>query len=255
MSILIWQNGGEKRSILDITGTSNLISVIYCVQKPDTGWQGDIDERRLMSEKITARWIFLPPPAHPFVSFLTPLLFMLREYLSWLGINTARSWYTAALLGAFILHLYYKNRKWIMCISTWKMQMQMQSFWVSKCIFTFYKKQTKPECPIWKNTVDSGICLAPTYAWILMSCSPHVSNSYMCVALTTTALSWVPRPASLGCSPQPDARLQSCPSYCGGLFQCTPSPGPRTRWAAETHKYFLSHSSHTQLNRNLLKMK
>lgn len=70
-------------------------------------------------------------------------------------------------------------------------------------------------------------------------------------ALTMTALWWVPRPALLGCSPQPGARLPSCPSYCGGLFQCTPSPGPMTRWAGEPHKYFLSHSSHTQLNRDL----
>lgn len=86
-----------------------------------------------------------------------------------------------------------------------------------------------------------------TYTCILI----HVSNSYMCAALTTTALSWVPRPALLGCFPQPDAQLPSCPSYCGGLFPCTPSPGPRTRWVAEPHKYFLSHCSHTELNRNL----
>lgn len=79
-------------------------------------------------------------------------------------------------------------------------------------------------------------------------------NRYMCGALTTTAHWWVPRPASLGCFPQSDVRLPSCPSYCGGLFQCTPSPGPRTRWAAEPHKYFLSHSSRRQLTRNLYKL-
>lgn len=96
--------GGEKISTLCITGTSNLINVIYCVQKPDTGWQRDIDEQRLMSEEITAKWIFF---LLSLSSLLTLLLFMLREYLSWLEIYTSQSWYTAALLGAFILHLYY----------------------------------------------------------------------------------------------------------------------------------------------------
>lgn len=58
-----------------------------------------------------------------------------------------------------------------------------------------------------------------------------------------TALWWAPRPASPECSPQPGDLPQSCPSYCGGLFQCTPSPEPRTRCAAEPHKYFLSHTA------------
>lgn len=101
-------SGGKKISILCITGTSNLISVIYCVQKPDTRWQRDIDEQRLMSEEITARQIFF---LLALSSLVILLLFVFREYLSWLGINTTQSWYTAALLGAFILHLYYIKKK------------------------------------------------------------------------------------------------------------------------------------------------
>lgn len=56
------KGGRGERSVLGITGTSNLISVIYCVQKPDMGWQRDIDERRLMSEEITVRRICPPHP-------------------------------------------------------------------------------------------------------------------------------------------------------------------------------------------------
>lgn len=82
----------------------------------------------------------------------------------------------------------------------------------------------------------------------------RVPNSCTRRVLTTTALWWVPKPASLGCSLQPDAQLPSCPSYSGGLFLCTPSPGPRTRWAAEPHKYFLSCCNNTQLKRNLCKL-
>lgn len=50
----------KPRNILGITGTSNLISVIYCVQKPDRRRQKDIDERRLMSQEITVRGISPP---------------------------------------------------------------------------------------------------------------------------------------------------------------------------------------------------
>lgn len=81
----------------------------------------------------------------------------------------------------------------------------------------------------------------------------RVPNSCMRGARTTTALWWVPKPASLGCSLQPDAQLPSCPTYSGGLFPCTPSPGPRTRWAAEPHKYFLSCCIH-RWKRNLCKL-
>lgn len=55
----------KPRNVLGITGTSNLISVIYCVQKPDTRWQTYIDERRLMSQEITVRGIFFPPTPFP----------------------------------------------------------------------------------------------------------------------------------------------------------------------------------------------
>lgn len=128
-------------------------------------------------------------------------------------------------------------------------------FWVSNCISFFYKKLIKPQCPIWRNTEQGGNRVKPsTNINMHFNATLPFINRYMCGALTTTAHWWVLRPASLGCSPQPDVRLPSCPSYCGGLFQCTPSPGPRTRWAAKPHKYFLSHSSRTQPTRNLSKL-
>lgn len=110
--------------------------------------------------------------------------------------------------------------------------------------FLNVEKKRKPHLP--QNTAHSRISETtpvPAYECFLMPCTLCDYNRYMCGVLTTTALWWVPRLALLGCSPKPDP---SCPSYCGGLFQCTPSPEPSTRWAAEPHKYFLFTAAATQ---------
>ena len=116
--------------------------------------------------------------------------------------------------------------------------MQMEFFWVQ--VHFHFLCESKPIA-----CVSLGLCQHTLAFWFHSPCSCTSG------ALTTTALSWAPRPALPGCSLQPDAQLPSCPSYRGGLFPCTPSPGPRTRWAAEPHKYFL-HAA--RLNRNLHKL-
>lgn len=115
-----------------------------------------------------------------------------------------------------------------MCISV--LQMQMQFFWVCKCT------------PL---PIKCKIVLRVLFGILSVCMHFDALNSCMCGALTTTALWWVPKPALLGCSLQPDARVPSCPSYSGSLFPCTLSPGPRTRWAADPHKYFLSCNSYS----------
>lgn len=151
---------GGGRSILGITGTSNLISVIYCVQKPDTGWQRDIDKRRLMSEEITVRRIFSPLPLSSiWISSDSPPLHVKgMPQLTWDEYSSLmiHCCFVGWIYFASLLH---EKRNRCMCIST--LQMQMQFFWVSKCISTFYKKHTNPWCPIWKKTVDSGISDRP----------------------------------------------------------------------------------------------
>lgn len=202
-----------------------------------------------MSEEITVRQIFF---LLPLTSLLTPLLFMLGEYLelTWDKYNSIII-YCCFAEYIYFAPLLHKKENWIMCLCKFK----FNAFEFPSVFPLSIKSKLSLSVPFGRTqkTVVSESKLVPTYACILMPRLLHVFNRYMCVALTTTAHWWVPRPASLGCSPQPDARLPSCPSYCGGLFQCTPSPGPRTRWVAEPHKYFLSHSSRTQRKRNLYK--
>lgn len=95
----------KPRNVLGITGTSNLISVIYCVQKPDTGWQRDIDERRLMSQEITVRGLF-SPPLHllsAWISSDSPLYVKGIPQLTW---DKYSSHDTLPFLGSFSLHIY-----------------------------------------------------------------------------------------------------------------------------------------------------
>ena len=170
---------------------------------------------------------------------------MLRiSHLTWDKYNSLEIHFSYAGC-MYFASLLDENRNWIMCISI----LQTQSSLSLQNTFPFpIKSKLSLRVPFGRThqTVVSVTSLVPTYVRISTPCSLHVSDSYMCGALTTTALWWAPRPALLGCSPQPDARLPLCPSYCGGPFQCTPSPGPRTRWTAELHKYFLSQSSCTE---------
>ncbi len=159
---------GKKRSILGITGTSNLISVIYCVQKPDTGWQRDIDKQRLMSEEITVRRIFFPLPLSSiWISSDSPPLHV--EGIPQLTWNE---------YGSLMIHCCFAG--WIYFPSLLnKIETEVCAFPLCKCkcnsfefpsAFPLSIKSTHPECPIWKNMVDSGIGDRPRRTCILIPC-------------------------------------------------------------------------------------
>lgn len=160
MSVLIWQKEGwlKKRNVLGITGTSNLISVIYCVQKLDTGWQRDIDERRLVSEEITVRGIFFPPLPllSAWISSVSPPLQGIPQ-LTWDEYSSSmpRCFFAGCICFAYLSNENREKRR--LCISA--LQMQMQFFGVSKCIRLSIKSKNHFESLFWNGGRPAVICM------------------------------------------------------------------------------------------------